>query len=295
MLEEFVHDCQTICNTPISGLSVCRVDGRCAQHTVTIQMKPHHYETFFCLGGQIDLIRTRGRSLSLGARDVLVVNDVDSITSISASGDLSGILVLVDATEAVTSLQRLAQLIGVGSLDTDAIRSYMKEHEGFLGIGASLWTAAVFANLTNLDIEKQTGFSIWKTIELFYLLSTHSFPPQQLPVQSPAQTALSRVVTDVATYMRHRLDERLTIDTLSTKFGISQTALKKEFRRLYGMPIHAWLQEQRLQQAALLLRETHLTVLDIAQEVGYSSTSQFSAAFQRRFDTTPGQYRKFSV
>ena len=100
---------------------------------------------------------------------------------------------------------------------------------------------------------------------------------------------------EVASYMRCHLDERLTIDGLSTRFGVSPTALKKEFRRLYDQPLHAWLQEQRLTQAARLLRESTMTVLEVAQEVGYSSTSQFSAAFVRRFGHTPGQYRRIPV
>lgn len=295
MLEEFARDHEARCTMPMPGLKVCHIDGGCAQKTVPVHLAPGHCEAFFCLAGQLDLLRSRGRSLSIGPRDVLLASSSESILHASASSDLAGILVIVNVFDAVTTLQDLTQMLDAGPLNTAAVRDYMAEHEGCLSIDASLWTAATFSGLSNLDRENQTGFSVWKTVELLYLISTNSLPTQGALPQSPTRTALSRIVTDAAAYMQHHLDERLTIDALSVRFGISQTALKKEFRRLYDMPLHAWLQEQRLRQAALLLRESHLTVLEVAQEVGYSSTSQFSAAFQRRFGTSPGQYRKISV
>ena len=155
-----------------------------------------------------------------------------------------------------------------------------------------VWASTTCANLALLTPPEQSRYAVFKALELLYLLSAHD-----LIAETPgnSNSALTQIVQEVASYMRCHLDERLTIDGLSTRFGVSPTALKKEFRRLYGQPLHAWLQEQRLTQAARLLRESTMTVLEVAQEVGYSSTSQFSAAFVRRFGHTPGQYRRISV
>ena len=61
---------------------------------------------------------------------------------------------------------------------------------------------------------------------------------------------------------------------------------------MYGQSIHAWLRDRRLERAAELLRASRLSVLGVAQAVGYGSASQFSAAFRQRYGTAPGQYRK---
>ena len=161
---------------------------------------------------------------------------------------------------------------------------------------ASPWASTTCANLALLTPPEQSRYAVFKALELLYLLSTHDLIAET-PAAAPgnSNSALTQIVQEVASYMRCHLDERLTIDGLSTRFGVSPTALKKEFRRLYGQPLHAWLQEQRLTQAARLLRESTMTVLEVAQEVGYSSTSQFSAAFVRRFGHAPGQYRRISV
>ena len=47
-------------------------------------------------------------------------------------------------------------------------------------------------------------------------------------------------------------------------------------------------------EAAELLRDSSLSVLGVAQSVGYGSASQFSAAFRRQYGMTPAMYRKMS-
>ena len=47
-----------------------------------------------------------------------------------------------------------------------------------------------------------------------------------------------------------------------------------------------------MERAAELLRASSLSVLGVAQSVGYGSASQFTAAFRRQYGVTPAQYRK---
>ena len=84
----------------------------------------------------------------------------------------------------------------------------------------------------------------------------------------------------------------LTISALSRRACLSATIFKAGFRRLYGLPVHAWLRQRRMERAAELLRDSSLSVLGVAQSVGYSSASQFTAAFRRQYGVTPAQYRK---
>ncbi|MFQ8908341.1 MAG: helix-turn-helix domain-containing protein [Subdoligranulum sp.] len=51
---------------------------------------------------------------------------------------------------------------------------------------------------------------------------------------------------------------------LSQQFRISGTALKSCFRQVYGVPIHQYLLEQRMAQAAELLTTTTQSVLQIS-------------------------------
>lgn len=294
MLAEFAAHAfpPSACVTPMSGVTVWRFDDITTNAHLPLQLAPHHYEAFFCLGGTLTLRRTRQRTELVSAQDILLLSSVGSLQMAQASTGLRGLLVAVDGAGAGASLAALSALTGFGPLNTAAVGRRMQAHEGCAVIAASPWANATCANLALLTPPEQSRYAVFKALELLYLLSAHD-----LIAETPgnSNSALTQIVQEVASYMRCHLDERLTIDELSTRFGVSPTALKKEFRRLYGQPLHAWLQEQRLTQAARLLRESTMTVLAVAQEVGYSSTSQFSAAFVRRFGHTPGQYRRISV
>lgn len=294
MLAEFAAHAfpPSACVTPMSGVTVWRFDDITTNAHLPLQLAPHHYEAFFCLGGTLTLRRTRQRTELVSAQDILLLSSVGSLQMAQASTGLRGLLVAVDGAGAGASLAALSALTGFGPLNTAAVGRRMQAHEGCAVIAASPWANATCANLALLTPPEQSRYAVFKALELLYLLSAHD-----LIAETPgnSNSALTQIVQEVASYMRCHLDERLTIDELSIRFGVSPTALKKEFRRLYGQPLHAWLQEQRLTQAARLLRESTMTVLAVAQEVGYSSTSQFSAAFVRRFGHTPGQYRRISV
>ena len=70
--------------------------------------------------------------------------------------------------------------------------------------------------------------------------------------------------------------------------------IKRRLSRAYGVPVHRFLIQQRLQRARELIRTTRMPIQQIAQSVGYEGMSQFSAAFKQAYGTTPGRYRKMS-
>ena len=131
---------------------------------------------------------------------------------------------------------------------------------------------------------------MWKSVELLYLLST---PGRAKTDTAPAlEPEVARALADTRRYMEEHLDEPMTIPSLSRRACLSATTFKAGFRRLYGLPVHAWLRQRRMERASELLRDSSLSVLGVAQSVGYSSASQFTAAFRREYGVTPAQYRK---
>ena len=112
-----------------------------------------------------------------------------------------------------------------------------------------------------------------------------------LPVPMPDRN-IARLLAETRRYMEEHLDEPLTIPALSRRACLSATMFKEGFRRLYGLPVHTWLRLRRMERAAELLHTPGLNLEGVAKAVGYSSVSQFAAAFRQQYGVTPGQYRK---
>ena len=88
------------------------------------------------------------------------------------------------------------------------------------------------------------------------------------------------------------LEHRYTIESLSKQFFMDSSTLKREFRRIYGLPIATYLKEYRIHKAMELLSSTDQSIASIAAEVGYETQSKFAAAFKAATQQSPSAYRK---
>ena len=113
----------------------------------------------------------------------------------------------------------------------------------------------------------------------------HVHPPE-LP---PDQLAVVHAVHD---QLLGHMEQRITIEELSRQHHINPTTLKAAFKAVYGTSIAAHIKQHRMEQAAGLLRQTDMSIADIARAVGYDSQSKLTAAFKSYFQIVPTEYRK---
>ena len=282
MLAEFLAD-QGDWTSVMPGARACMFSLDERPGPLPLQLEHLHFETLFCLRGAMTLTRQDGSLLTAGAQQVLILTDLTDLAGANVDTPLEGVLVAVDARGARESLESICHLLGGLTLDTGRVRRWMSSRGGFTVEGPTPWSRAAFADLVRLPQTERARWCVWKSVEMLYLLSAQEEPEIEAPLDSLAETRR---------YMEEHLDEPLTIPALSRRACLSATTFKGGFRRLYGMPVHTWLQQRRMERAAELLHTPGLSLETVAQAVGYSSVSQFVAAFRRYYGVTPGKYRK---
>jgi AraC-like DNA-binding protein len=83
-----------------------------------------------------------------------------------------------------------------------------------------------------------------------------------------------------------------TLPALARSLGTNEFRLKRDFKLMFGEPVHAFLLRRRLEHARVLLRDRDRSVKEIATEVGYAHASHFSTAFRKRFGVPPTAVRR---
>ena len=73
---------------------------------------------------------------------------------------------------------------------------------------------------------------------------------------------------------------------------MSRTAFAQRFRALVGQTPVSYLAAWRMQKAAYLLEMGTLTIVQIAEQVGYTSELAFAKAFRRLMGRPPGAYAR---
>lgn len=90
--------------------------------------------------------------------------------------------------------------------------------------------------------------------------------------------------------MHAHIGRAWTIGQLARIATLSRSAFFERFTRVVGVAPMAYLLAWRMEIAKHLLRDDELTVFEVAERVGYGSTSAFSVAFSRYVGQAPSRY-----
>ena len=110
-------------------------------------------------------------------------------------------------------------------------------------------------------------------------------------VSSPSAVPIRHEVATALEAMQHDLRHRWSIAELAEVAHVSGSHLMRLFTEEIGMAPIAWLTRRRVQEMARLLRETRLSILEIARQVGWRDRGHASEQFKRITGATPIQYR----
>lgn len=126
-------------------------------------------------------------------------------------------------------------------------------------------------------------------VEFLAALTTSSVPV------NPRVPPLTRAQTDrihaVAAQLRRELEHPAALPEIARRAGLSETSLKRGFRRVYGTTVFGYLRSVRMERARTLLASGETTVLEAAAVVGYSNPSNFAAAFRQEFGVNPKEFQ----
>ncbi len=95
-------------------------------------------------------------------------------------------------------------------------------------------------------------------------------------------------------WLLERLDQTFSLAQLADAVGLTPRTLSRRFVQATGeSPKQYWLQ-LRLLRAEELLRETNLSIQEIAELLGFSDAAYFTRLFRQRAGITPNNYRRVS-
>ena len=122
------------------------------------------------------------------------------------------------------------------------------------------------------------------------LLAAHAGSPATF---QPAMGGLSpKVLCRAIERLRSDSDADVSLAALAADAGLSRFHFCRAFKESTGLSPHAWLRQHRLEQAMNMLRDTDVSVVSVAAELGYSSQTAFAAAFRKLTGETPSDWRR---
>jgi AraC family transcriptional regulator len=109
-------------------------------------------------------------------------------------------------------------------------------------------------------------------------------PPKHVGGLAPWQI---RRATDL---IEDRLDKELRLAMLARECGLSVSHFSRSFKQSFGIPVHRYVVERRVERAKTLMRTSGISLTEIALRTGFSDQASFSRTFGGFVGTSPRRW-----
>lgn len=186
----------------------------------------------------------------------------------------------------------MAGPFSIGAMDATLIKSTKKR---LYPIKRSTELSKYLESLTVISEER--GYYIGQLMKK--LFAQESFEKHAESNESDAMLLQARQkknysihVKQAIRYIDEHLKEYLSAKKIAASINVNKDYLSTLFKKETGTAMMVYIQKRRSEEACELLKNTGLSIKDIAKKFQFSSASHFASVFKKHFRITPIEYRK---
>lgn len=194
---------------------------------------------------------------------------------------------LLIAPDKATS--RLAEMFPEFNIHLANLLEGINLYDGVVRIKATPEITHSFQEMYKIDPGLQQYLLQLKVLEILGLIQT--MPVFDREIKSYYRHQDIEKVKAIHQKIMAELDHHYSVSQLAAEFNIGKTTLQKCFREMYGKTYYAFLKQHRMQQALELLETGKLSVVEIANKLGYGNPSKFAAAFRSVYGVSPRNFK----
>lgn len=129
-------------------------------------------------------------------------------------------------------------------------------------------------------------------IKELLLLAYRSYKEEDQLHPAPKLPDLPEEISTLVQYIGEHFQSELTLDALGERVHMNPSYLSSLFHKHMGMTLSRFITVKRLHYAKKLLRESALSVTDIAYQSGFNHHTYFNRMFKKQERLSPLAYRK---
>jgi len=189
----------------------------------------------------------------------------------------------------------LTEFLGLGDEELMPVLAHWERRETVMGHFPASKAALAVAN----RLFRARGSGAWRDVEVranaFELLRILF---EDWRTTRPHQRASMRItplerdkLTRVRDLVRSNPARSFTLPALCAQFTLGRKKLHYGFKQMFGVSVHDFQTEVRMQQALKLLQSTRTPIAQVAERAGFSEPTNFTAAFKKHFAVLPSEIR----
>ena len=109
---------------------------------------------------------------------------------------------------------------------------------------------------------------------------------------SDIKTEYNPLISNILNFIAESYTTDIRVDEISKIFGYNEKYIGKLFLKHIGKTIKEYVNEKRLSLSTKLLRNTDLSITEIALKSGFNNVTYFNRLFKQKYNMSPNKYRK---
>ena len=104
------------------------------------------------------------------------------------------------------------------------------------------------------------------------------------------RTSTNSKLSDIYDYITNHYTEKFSLDDICFLFGTNKTTLCQSFKEEYGVTVLNFINQLKIKDAKIYLREQKLSITEISETLGFSSIHYFCRLFKKHTNMSPKEY-----
>lgn len=245
------------------------------------------FEINHCREGRIECEFDSGEYLYM-SKDDFVINRKDEICreSYFPLSHFHGISICIEVEKAQKEIDKY---LPRSKINLEELFNRLCNNSSFMIMKSNESIGHIFAELYSVPESIKMDYFKIKILEIILFLS--ALGERKIEEREYYPKRQVEIIKNIQNQIIEDIQYKYTLEELSKSHNIALTTMKKCFKGVYGKSIYSYIREYRINVAAQKLIFSDDSILKIANSVGYSNGSKFSAAFKSIVGISPKEFR----
>lgn len=154
-----------------------------------------------------------------------------------------------------------------------------------------IWQKIIYENIKLIYSIKGEKSSALKIQHLFLSIWIQLYENISAENQQKEQNVDLSILKNMIGFIQQNYMFKITLANIAASGSVGQSKCCKLFAKYIGQTPNLYLTKYRLDKSTSLLKSTNMTVIEIANAVGFNGSSYYAEVFRRWYGKSPSEYR----
>lgn len=155
------------------------------------------------------------------------------------------------------------------------------------------WQALILEQMAEIYEHRKDNTAPLQILSSFSLI--WALLVENLPASSRSDKNMNNdlsAIRNMTGFIQQNYASKISLSDIAAAGSVGISKCCKLFSRYFSQSPNLYLNQYRLDKSALLLRETDMTITEIALSTGFSGASYYAETFRKWAGMSPGEFRK---